>query len=189
MALRLSTPPAADFGPGPEATAGGAQVDRVFALYAFRRRLRARPGGGGGWAAYETGRMQDIQGKIVSIDFADSCSACKPFCEKAIIILFVAAFTFPGVTTGNLSSETFINPLYFDVNIFVPCEFQSFCSSLALMADPIEISQNPPYTSECNIQYCVDPNSIPDPVIVSLSQTESPSSGGDNILFKSTTSC
>ena len=34
----------------------GAQLDRVFALYASRHRHRAWPGGGGGGAAYETGR-------------------------------------------------------------------------------------------------------------------------------------
>ena len=37
----LSTPLAADFGPGMEAAAEGAQVEGKFALYASRRQLRA----------------------------------------------------------------------------------------------------------------------------------------------------
>ena len=79
----ISTPLATDFGPGPEAAADGgaatgvcflglspptsglarrrrrrgAQLDREFALYASRCRLRACVGGGGGGAAYETGVM------------------------------------------------------------------------------------------------------------------------------------
>ena len=45
----LSTPLAADFGPGgPEAAGKGAQLDRDLALHASRRLLRAWPGGGGG---------------------------------------------------------------------------------------------------------------------------------------------
>ena len=80
----LSTPPAADFGPGPEAAAeGGAarrgvcfarlppptsgqawrwrrrgtQLDGEFAFYASRRRFRARPGGGGGGRRSWTGYL------------------------------------------------------------------------------------------------------------------------------------
>ena len=48
----LSTPPAADFGPGPEAEADGCAI---FAFYASRRRLLAFPWGGGGWARSWTG--------------------------------------------------------------------------------------------------------------------------------------
>ena len=46
----LSTPPAADFGPGPgpEGAAAGCAAGQEIALYASRRRLRARPGWGGG---------------------------------------------------------------------------------------------------------------------------------------------
>ena len=50
----LSTPPAADFGPGPEAEADGCAV---FAFYASRRRLLAFPWGGGGWARSWTGEF------------------------------------------------------------------------------------------------------------------------------------
>ena len=39
--------PLTDFGPGPEAARRVAQLDGEFAFYASRRRLRARPGGGG----------------------------------------------------------------------------------------------------------------------------------------------
>ena len=81
---RLSTPLAANFGPGPEATAEGrsaglgvcferlapptsgqywrrqrrgTQLDVEFALYASRRRLRAWPGGGGGGRRSWTGSL------------------------------------------------------------------------------------------------------------------------------------
>ena len=43
----LSTPLATYVGPGPEGGGGGAQLDREFAFYASRRRLRGRSGVGG----------------------------------------------------------------------------------------------------------------------------------------------
>ena len=74
----------------------------------------------------------------------------------------------------------------FDFEVVQPCDHAEYCASqqLALggmVANPLELANNPPADETCEFKYCLGKDGIPFPTIVSNSRKEGSTVGGETV--------
>ena len=125
-------------------------------------------------------------GDVSLIQDLSSCNSQAADCNKTRIVVLTPPMDVPGAVTCQILSSAFKTTISFSLSFFSPCDFASFCADTSMIADPQQVLQNPPSVTNCDIQYCVDPVKLPDPILISLVPSEGPASGGTLVVLQVT---
>ena len=69
----------------------------------------------------------------------------------------------------------------FTLEYFTPCAYEVFCGDLFLIVDVQRLTEVAPLSSKCQVHYCVDPNLLPAPSVLSFAPSAGPSFGGTTV--------
>jgi len=132
-----------------------AQLDRVFAL---------------------VGRMS-LRATLVSIEHLVTCGPTEIDCNRTKLVLRFPAMEVPGTQQVTLyPAKPGFSLAKFEINYQKTCDYESYCQSLALLPDYKMLLDYP--VSACEVQYCMDPAMMPEPMIISITPSEGSSAGG-----------
>jgi cysteine-rich repeat protein len=113
-------------------------------------------------------------------DVACQASPKNKSCSETIVTARVPSHESATSIQGTLSAvgQELVG---FTLEYFTPCAYEVFCGDLFLIVDVQRLTEVAPLSSTCQVHYCVDPNLLPAPSVLSFSPSAGPSVGGTTV--------
>jgi hypothetical protein len=122
-----------------------------------------------------------IEAQITSIAHTATCGASGVDCNRTIVTFKSPQISSPVDWPVTISAGGAV-VVRFTLTYFSPCDFDAFCGRFQLVTDNKWLQDNPPSSALC-VQdgACVDPNTLPQPSLRSMSPLFGTASGGTMI--------